>query len=185
MMKRVFLYTIICILCFNCVINAQNAKQYKMMYDTIINSLSLGKAYVSDSLWEIDYYPLKSYGIISRDSCSILETQRMEEKAALFEGSKDPYKCLERLAKYSEVLHSNFDAIEDAHIPISPWSNIIYFSSSCKSCVSADVYTNARRMDFWKGSFPIWGYYGEWHYFLFQIRNDSVIVISKTQVHEM
>lgn len=157
---------------YACIISIEVVAQvdlmhYKMMYDTITTSLNIHNAYVSDSLWKLETFGIELYTMKLRDSVPLY----------------NPYE--KQKAKYSELLHANFEAIDDDEEPISPWSNIIYFSSTYKSYVSAEIYVNARRRDLWEGSFPTWGYYENWYFFLFQIKEDKIIVMKKNRVYEM
>lgn len=165
-MKRKLSILYACFICIEIVAQI-DLMHYKMMYDTIMKNLNIQSAYVSDSLWELENLGYELYAMKLRDSVPLY----------------NPYH--KQKSEYSELLHANFESIEEAVDSISPWSNVIYFSSAYKSYVSADAYVNAKCMNLWGGSFPTWGYYESWYFFLFQIKEDGIILIDKTRVHEM
>ena len=180
---------------------------YKMMYDTIVTTLNIDKAYVSDSLWEFEYTQLQSCNVISYDSCRILETRHLEEKISRGNHSDEPYKYFEREAEYSGLLHSNFVTIAAS---MNTWDNllclssqkpdIIFFSSSYKSYVCADVYVHVATRCFCTSQDDIqlknplniplnvplhatqWGYREDWYKFFFEVKEDSVSLLNYSQV---
>jgi hypothetical protein len=181
---------------FACFIGIKVAAQvdvmhYKMMYDTIVTTLNMDKAYVSDSLWEFEYRQLQSCKVISRDSCRVLEERRLKEKMSLGNHSDEPYKYLEREAEYSDLLHSNFVTIAAS---VNTWNDliclsshepdIIFFSSSYKSYVCADVYVHVFTRCSYTSQYdvPIWGYREDWYTFLFEVKENSVSLLNYSQV---
>jgi len=195
-MKRRILYVTICIACcFNYALKAQNVTQYKKMYETIIDSLHIDKAYVSDSLWEFEYNMLRLCNIISYDSCLRLETRHFEEKLSRGNHSGDPYKYLEREAEYSDLLHSNFATIatsinsrDDLGCLSTHEPDIIFFSSSYRSYVCADVYVHVSTrcgftlQDGVPQDIPQWGNRLDWYKFIFEVQEDAVSLLGYFQV---
>ena len=181
---------------FACFIGIKVAAQvdvmhYKMMYDTIVATLNMDKAYVSDILWEFEYCQLRSCKVISDDSCRTLETRHLEEKISRGNHSNDPYKYFEREAEYSDLLHSNFVTIAAS---VNTWDNllclssqkpdIIFFSSSYKSYVCADVYVHVSTRCSYTSQYdvPIWSYREDWYTFLFEVKENSVSLLKYSQV---
>lgn len=188
---------------FACLVSMQMVAQvgimhYKMMYDTIVTTLNIDKAYISDSLWEFEYDQLRLCNVISYDSCRTLETRHLEEKISRGKHSDRPDKYFEREAEcYSDLLHSNFatiattmDSWDDLFCLSSHEPDIIFFSSSYnKQYVCADVYVHVSTKCFFTLQddvpldVPLWGYRKDWYKFIFEIKKDSVSLLNYSQVH--
>ena len=164
-MKRKLLYTVLLACLISIPANAQvNLACYKAMYDIVRDSLHIDKAYVSDSLREHSILGIYLYEINLRDTI--------------------PFYCPSKESEYSELLHSDFDAIEDIVAPMNPCGNIIYFSFPDESyiCAYAFVCVNPlRKTDLFPQ--PIWGTYHRWFTFIFQIREESAFLIDYSEVH--
>ena len=173
MKKTLYILTLIVGLALTSQTMAQNSSaqvslaDYKAMYDIVRDSLHIEGAFVSDSLREHRLLGLDLYQLKVRDSIPMYGPDYIEPNA-----------------EYSELLHSGFDAVEDIVAPMNPCGNTIYFSIPDESyiCVYAFLCVNpARKKDLFPH--PIWGTYQRWFTFIFQIREDSVVLINYSQVH--
>lgn len=167
-MKKELLYLIF----FTCSISIPAIAQvstshYNFMYNVIMDTLQLDKAYVSDSLRESEYLGFE----VVENVIPIDTLARMIDYPR---------------AEYSELLHSKFNSIEDINTPLNPCGDLIYFSFLYQSYICAEVYLCAKptkKTDMFP--FPQWGYYHERFSFLFQLTGDSIVFVDKKQVHEM
>ena len=164
-MKRKLLYTVLLACLISIPSNAQvNLACYKAMYDIVRDSLHIDKAYVSDSLREHSILGIYLYEINLRDTI--------------------PFYCPTKESEYSLALHSCFNSIEENVESMSPCSNIIYFSFSDESYVSAYAFLCVKPLER-KDAFPYpnWGYYKKRYSFIFQLREDDVVLKEFTEVH--
>lgn len=145
-----------------------NASHYINMYNNILDSLHIKEAYVSDSLRE-----LKNLGYV-------LYEKRLRDSIPLY----NPF--VKQKVEYSNLLHCNFNVVEDIAwpIPIPPCLNVIYFSFLDESYICANVYVCVRRI--WSmDDFPMWGYYGDLYSFTFRIEDNIVTLLDVTPIYEM
>ena len=165
--QRFFLILVIHFVCVPFFAQTQvNTKHYRIMYDCIIDALHIDKAYVSDSLRELETLGYFLYEAQLRDSIPIYNPNS------------------KKTAEYLSLLKLNFNTIEDLPIPFSPCSNIIYFSFCDGSYICANVYVcvnNMSRTDV----FPVWWCYRDLYSFFFQIKDDDAVFLQKTQWFEM
>lgn len=158
---------IILLMCFGGVpIYSQiSAKHYLEMCSIVTDSLSIDEVYVSDSLHEHENLALSLYAMGIKKELPLV----------------NPYEELR--SEYSDTLHSNFKNIDCMN---GYNTNLIYFSFQEDSYVSVYAYlgskaTNCRYIF----PFPMWGYYRECYVFLFQIKDNGVVLLKKEQFYEL
>ncbi len=158
---------IILLMCFSGmpIYSQITADHYMEMCNIVKDSLSIEDAYISDSIHEHEtlVFSLYAMGIIKDPPL------------------RNPYEELR--SEYSDILHSNFKNIDCMN---GYNSNLIYFSFPEDSYVSVYAYlgvrTPNRRYIF---PFPKWGYYREWYAFLFQIKDNGVVLLRHQQCYEL
>lgn len=160
-------WLIIFLICFSgaSVYSQIQTKHYIEMSNIVKDSLLIDNAYVSDTIYEHDLLAWRLYNMGIKMELPLV----------------NPYEELH--SEYSEILHSNFKNIECMN---GYNTNLIYFSFPEDSYVSVYAFlgvtaTNCRYIF----PFPMWGYYREWYIFIFQIKDDNVILIEKNQFFEM
>ena len=165
-MRSKWIY-ILLIMCYSSVpmYSQISATHYQEMCSIIMDSLSIDDAYISDSLHEHEILATTLYNMGIRKELPFV----------------NPYEDLR--TEYSAILHSNFKTL---HSLKGNNTNLIFFSIPEGPFISAYAYigvkTSNRKYIF---PFPMWGYYKEWYVFIFQIKDNGVILLNKQQVYEM
>jgi len=142
-----------------------SALHYSMMYNVIKDTLQIDKAYVSDSLRDSEFVGFK-------EAAKLIPIDTL---IRMIEAPK---------AEYSALLHSEFNTIED-NIYMT-CDNLIYFSFLYKSYICADVYLCVKTVR--KNNLfpcPRWGSYRNWYSFIFQIRDDSAVLLDYFELFEL